>query len=223
MGDNVMKTNSTALLGAAIGAGLLWLIKKNKNQPKGAIDPEYLSYEEIKKEIDLNSSIQMYDSHHTIAVGKNAIGYYVVFTHYGLSGKDHVTARYITSETYMKLRTEDGIPETTEDIAVSGIGAAQGYASKNRILSYFDYPDLIDEVLIDLTERKGKYVDGRIYFRYRFPAFFWISKEDARWLSELCDKYDVEFSAWNGNTYIPSLHKKIAMDFATETERLPRI
>ena len=105
----------------------------------------------------------------------------------------------------------------------SGIGWAQAYASKKRILSYFDYPGLIDKVFIDLTERKGNYVDARIYFKYRMPAMFWISKEDARWLSELCDQNDVDFDAWNGRDYIPSLHKKIVMDFGTETERLPRI
>ena len=105
----------------------------------------------------------------------------------------------------------------------NGVGWAQAYASKKRIESYFDYPELIDNVLIDLTERKGDYVDGRIYFRHRMPASFWISKDDARWLSALCDKYDVEFSAYNGNTYIPSLHKNIVMDFGTEQTRLPRI
>lgn len=105
----------------------------------------------------------------------------------------------------------------------SGIGWAQAYASKKRILTYFDYPGLIDYVYIDLTERKGNYVDARIYFKSRMPAMFWISKEDARWLSELCDKHDVEFVAYNGNVSLPSLHKKIVMDFGTETERLPRI
>ena len=106
---------------------------------------------------------------------------------------------------------------------VNGIGWAQAYASKKRILPYFDYPGLIDYVYIDLTERKGNYVDARIYFKSRMPAMFWISKEDARWLSELCDKHDVEFVAYNGNVSLPSLHKKIVMDFGTETERLPRI
>ena len=89
----------------------------------------------------------------------------------------------------------------------SGIGWAQAYASRNRILSYFDYPQLIDKVDMDLTEKKGKYVDATVYFKHRMPAMFWISPDDARWLSSLCDKYDVEFNAWNGNTYLPTLHK----------------
>lgn len=105
---------------------------------------------------------------------------------------------------------------------ISGIGAT-GYASKKRIQEYFKYPDLIDRVYIDLTWRKGEYVRATIYFKYRMPADFWISKEDARWLSALCDQYDVDFDAWNGNVYLPTLHKKIVMDFETETERLPRI
>ena len=132
-----MKNEQTALLGAAIGAGLLWLIKKNKDEVKrGVIDPDYMSYDEIKKQIDLQNRHLIADSHIDFAVGKNKIGYYIVFTHYGLAGKDDVTARYITSETYMKLRTEDGIPETTEDIAVSGIGAAR---KQKRFYVYAGY------------------------------------------------------------------------------------
>ena len=107
--------------------------------------------------------------------------------------------------------------------SIKGIGWAQSYAGEKRILKYFEYPHMIDKVLIDLTERKGDYVDARIYFKDRMPAMFWVSKENARILSILCDEFDVEFNAWNGNVYLPTLHKKIVMDFGTETERLPRI
>lgn len=105
----------------------------------------------------------------------------------------------------------------------NGIGYAQAYASKKRITPYFQHPKLIDEVLIDLTSRKGNYLDARIYFKYRMPLMFWISREDARWLSEMCDKYDVEFSAWNGNTYVPSLHKKIVYSLTENKPILPTI
>ena len=107
--------------------------------------------------------------------------------------------------------------------STNGIGYTQGYASRKRILSYFDYPELINAVSIDTTVRKGKYVDAVIYFKYRMPAGFWISPEDARWLSELCDRCDVEFDVWNGNEHIPTLHKKIVWDVETDTQRLPRI
>ena len=76
---------------------------------------------------------------------------------------------------------------------------------------------------MDLTEKKGKYVDATVYFKHRMPAMFWISPDDARWLSSLCDKYDVEFNAWNGNTYLPTLHKEIVWDVEKDETRLPRI
>lgn len=129
--------NSTALLGAAIGAGLLWLIKKNKS--------------------------------------------------------------------------------------VSGVGRITATFGKKRLDSYFQSASLPDEVELDLTNKKGKYVYGYFRYNWRPSTYFWISGEDARYLSALCDKYDVEFSAWNGNVYLPTLHKKIVMDFASETERVPRI
>ena len=123
----------------------------------------------------------------------------------------------ITVAGYIKRKRNQGAN------GLSGIGRTNAYASKKRILPLFDYPNLIDKVIVDLTERKGNYVEAKFYFSYRFPVYYWISKEDARWLSELCDKQDVEFIAWNGNDYIPSLHKKIAIDPETWETRLPRI
>lgn len=145
-----MKTNSTALLGAAIGAGLLWLIKKAKNQPKGAINLDYMSYEEIKKLIDLENRNLIADSHIDFAVGKNNVGFYIVFTHYGITGKDDVTARYITTDTYMKLRTEDNVPVTTEDVAVSGIGAVK--RSPRRIWAEVE---AAQRAGVDLADKEG--------------------------------------------------------------------
>ena len=147
-----MKKSNATLLGAAIGAGLLWLIKKAKNQPKGVIDPDYMSYEEIKKEIDFQNSVLIYDSHTDIAVCQKNGLYYVVFTHYGFAGKDNVMVRNITSDTYMKLRTEDNIPVTTEDVdvAVSGIGATK--KPKRRIWAEVE---AAQRAGVDLADKEG--------------------------------------------------------------------
>ena len=173
-------------------------IKKAKNQPKGAINIEYMSYEEIKKQIDLNNRVQIPDNHTDISVGKSKIGYYVAFTHYGIAQKGIVTVHYITSDTYMKLRTEDGIP--VEDVAVSGIGDVpvwnkghirnwlgyDHYGYPEKIVVYRDRPYYVNEGCVE--------VESYIYRDSRWPyRNFSIREKDIDYLRMLCQEYRVEF------------------------------
>lgn len=94
---------------------------------------------------------------------------------------------------------------------ISGIGWVRPTFGKKRIDSYFSSERLIpDEVELDLTYKKGEYVDGTFRYNWKPSVYFWISREDAKYLSELCDKYDVDFNAWNGDVWLPTMHKKIA-------------
>ena len=107
----------------------------------------------------------------------------------------------------------------------AGIGYTTPTLGRKRMQTYFmsDHDIRPGEVEVDLTDTKKDYV--YVVFRnvYKPSTYWWVHKNDLRYLSELCDNWDVEFSAWNGNVYLPTLHKKIVMDFDTETERLPYI
>lgn len=71
---------------------------------------------------------------------------------------------------------------------VGSIGTAQAIASRKRLAPYFNGDYLISKVAVDLTERKGKYVDVTIYFYGRMPIGYWVSMEDIKWLTELCER-----------------------------------
>lgn len=73
---------------------------------------------------------------------------------------------------------------------VAGVGYLyrQAVASRKRLAPYFNGDYLIEVVVVDLTERKGKYVDMRIYFRGRMPVGYYVSMEDVKWLTDLCKR-----------------------------------
>lgn len=76
--------------------------------------------------------------------------------------------------------------------AISGIGTIQAYASRKKLAPYFNGDWLISRVVVDLTTRKGNYVDVTINFFGRMPVYYWVAEEDIDWLSDMCKRHREE-------------------------------
>ena len=76
--------------------------------------------------------------------------------------------------------------------AISGVGTIQAYASRKKLAPYFNGDWLISRVVVDLTTRKGNYVDVTIYFFGRMPVYYWVAEDDIDWLSDICKRHREE-------------------------------
>ena len=91
--------------------------------------------------------------------------------------------------------------------STNGIGDIPAW-NKGHIDNYFyKYINRIpDEVQVWLTDRNDK---GYVYVQFIHndiaTRVFYLSEENVAYLSELCDEYNVEFNAWDGRCWIPSL------------------
>lgn len=101
---------------------------------------------------------------------------------------------------------------------VAGVKGIGDFPSWNirHIKQYFANHYLPSHVEVDLTDKDPKgYVMVTFYDNNNISLnWFYTSLENVKKLSEICDYYDVDFAAWNGNTWIPSMHKNIRMDLS---------
>lgn len=89
----------------------------------------------------------------------------------------------------------------------SGIGNIPAWNKRHIDNYFFNYINRIpDEVQVWLTDRNEK---GYAYVQFIVNGVvirgFYLSEENIAYLSELCDKYNVEFEAWDGKYWIPSM------------------
>lgn len=97
----------------------------------------------------------------------------------------------------------------------AGIGNIPSWNKRNIENYFFNYINRIpDEVQVWLTDRNEK---GYAYVQFIVNDIatrgFYLSEENIAYLSELCDEYNVEFNAWDGKYWIPSMRVVAPLSF----------